>query len=105
MLARVPEFAKEPATTGLLPEPPSAMSHHIGMKTSQLSTSKISLVRKSTFALGAGALILGAADAFSSSLLIAAGVAGLFLAATDFGRQCPLLLSVRQFVSRLRRNS
>jgi hypothetical protein len=38
---------------------------------------------------------------YGSVLLLVLGLAFLFLGATDFGRQCPLILSVRHLVYRI----
>lgn len=53
---------------------------------------------------GAGVLdaLLYVTGVHQSGLLLGIGLVALFLGVTDFGRQCPLLLSVRNLVQALR---
>ncbi len=51
---------------------------------------------------GAGLLLSSPAGWAPLPVGIILGGGGLFLAATDFGRQCPLLLSLRNLRARMR---
>ena len=64
-----------------------------------------SIVRKSTMVFGAASLIFASSGWFLSTLFLAIGALGLFLGVTDFGRQCPLFLSARHFLNRIKRKS
>jgi hypothetical protein len=45
-------------------------------------------------------IVLG--GAYRSLILLGASIAAIFLGITDFGRQCPLILSVRHLIYRIK---
>ncbi len=63
---------------------------------------KRSSIRILTALIGAALLLISLTGLIPSAVGIVFGGFGLFLAATDFGRQCPLLLSFRHLLARIR---
>jgi hypothetical protein len=59
------------------------------------------LVRLILSGVGVIVLMIFLSGIYGSVLLLMLGLAFLFLGATDFGRQCPLILSVRHLVYRI----
>jgi hypothetical protein len=62
---------------------------------------KLSLSRKLIFGLSGVLIFLLITEIVSGKLLFAVSFIALFLGVTDFGRQCPLLLSVQYHVHRV----
>ena len=61
---------------------------------------KIRQVRRASALIAAAVSVLAAAAGWIPGFWMwGAGAAGVFLYATDFGRQCPLLLTVRQAIA------
>jgi len=59
-------------------------------------------VRVALAAAGTAGVLIYALDLYQSVLVLAGGVLALFLAATDLGRQCPLITSFRYLIFRWR---
>jgi hypothetical protein len=63
---------------------------------------KLSLSRKLVFGLSGFLVFLLIAEIVSGKLLFAVSLIALFLGFTDFGRQCPLLLSLQYHITRIK---
>ena len=63
---------------------------------------RASVVRYLLNGLGVIDVLMFLAGIHSSGMLLALGVFAMFLGITDFGRQCPLILSARHIATRLR---
>lgn len=63
---------------------------------------RASVVRFLLNGLGVIDVLMFLAGIHSSVMLLALGFLAMFLGITDFGRQCPLILSVRHIAYRLR---
>jgi 1,4-dihydroxy-2-naphthoate octaprenyltransferase len=71
----------------------------------QIQKSKISSQRWSAFIFAGVAVLLFALHIGADNWILALAGVGFFLGITDFGRQCPLLLSVHHLLARLRKKS
>jgi hypothetical protein len=70
------------------------------MNKNQLSTSNISLLRTGIFILAGITLVAGLSDFFLSRWILVSSAVFFFLGITDFGRQCPIVLSVQHHINR-----
>jgi len=60
------------------------------------------VVRNVLKGAGVASVLIYVSGVASSGSLLALGLLALFMGATDFGRQCPLILSVRHLAYRIR---
>lgn len=60
------------------------------------------IVGKTLMTLGLVGVVVFMTGMWRNYYLLAAAIAVVFAGGTDFGRQCPLILSVRHFVYRVR---
>jgi uncharacterized membrane protein YecN with MAPEG domain len=71
----------------------------------QIQKSKISLQQWSAFIVAGIAVLLFVLHIGAEKWMLALAGVVLFLGITDYGRQCPLLLSVHHLLARLRKKS
>jgi hypothetical protein len=63
---------------------------------------KLSLNRKLVFGLSGVLLFVFITEIAAGKLLLAVSIIALFLGFTNFGRQCPLLLSLHYHINRMK---
>jgi hypothetical protein len=72
------------------------------MNIKHVGHNSLSFYRKLVFGLSGFLLFLMITDIVSSTLLLAFSIIALFLGFTNFGRQCPLLLSFQYRINRMK---
>jgi hypothetical protein len=72
------------------------------MNIEQTKQNKLSLYRKLVFGLSGVLFVLIITGVINGIFPIAGLILMLFLGVTNFGRQCPLLLSLRNYINRIK---
>jgi len=72
------------------------------MNIEQTEQNKLSFYRKLVFGLAGVLFVLIIMEIFNGIFPIAGLIIMLFLGVTNYGRQCPMLLSLRNHISRMK---
>jgi NhaP-type Na+/H+ and K+/H+ antiporter len=72
------------------------------MNVEHTGKNKLSFNRKLVFGLSGVLLFFIITEIVGGKLLLAVSIIALFLGFTNFGRQCPLLLSLQYYINRMK---